>query len=92
MKKCLFSGFISTLAYVEQLGGLLYSFRHFGDLNLDLDAPVAVFWRLRYLRFDKLGPPFHIKLLNESFEIIVSTKIAGCRTEVRPPWINPRIN
>ena len=37
--KCLFNGFRSTLAYVEQLGGLLYNLCHISDLNPDLDVP-----------------------------------------------------
>ena len=73
--KCLLYGYRSLLAYVEQPAGLLYNLRHFNDLNIDLDVPVGIVWRLGYLRFEKLGPPFHIQLLNEVIELLLGAKI-----------------
>ena len=73
--KCPFDGSRSTMVYFEQRGGILYNFLHPSDLNLVIDAPVGIVRRLVFLRFEKLGPPFYIQLLNESFEILVDTKI-----------------
>ena len=70
------------MVYVEQLGGLIYNFLHLSYLNIYLDAPVGVFWRLGSLRFEKIGPTFHIQLINESFEILVVTKIAGFQERI----------
>ena len=75
-KKFVFRGSRSTLAYVEQLGGLLYNLCRISDLNLDIDAPVGIIWHLGSLIFDKFGPTFHIQLLNESFELLVGAIIA----------------
>ena len=50
-KKFVFRGSRSTLAYVEQLGGLLYNLLHISDLNINLDAPVGIVWCLGSLSF-----------------------------------------
>ena len=76
VKKYIFDGSISTLSYVEQLGGLLYNLCHLSDLNPNFDAPVEMLWHLGYLIFEKLGPTFHIQLLDESFELLVGSKIS----------------
>ena len=75
MMKFIFSGSRSTLFYVEKYGGPLYNFCHLRDLNLDLDAPVGIVRRLGSLSFEKLGPPFHIQLLNEIFELLVGANV-----------------
>ena len=90
MTKFLFNGSRGTLVYVEQLGGLLYNFRHLSDLNLDIDAPVGIVRRLGSLRFYKLGPPFHIQLLNEIFELIVGANIADLQNRIETALDKPK--
>ena len=88
MKKCNFNRSRSMLAYVEKIGGLLYNSRHLSDFNLNLDAYVGIFWRLGFLRFEKLGPPFHIQLLNESFELLFGANIEDLQDRSKKPLIN----
>ena len=75
MIKCIFGGSRSMLYYVEKLGGLLYNFCHLRYLNPDIDSPVGIVRSLGSLSFEKLGPPFHIQLLSDGFELLVGANI-----------------